>query len=80
MRTIINWAAKHEVHQDVNCFMLTILCQKVEQDWILDTHQRGAFTIENLIDSFSEVSTLQGKPKLTIIETYRGSKYKYLEH
>ena len=76
MRKIKNWAATQEVHQDANCFGLVLLCQKIDQGWILDRYQRRVFTIEQLAGGLGGVKTLQRKPKFIIIQESREGKYK----
>ena len=75
MKKIKNRAVKPDVHEDANCFGLIVLCQKVNQGWILDRyHRKKAFTMEQLTSGLNGVHTLQGKPKFIIVQEAREGK------
>ena len=59
---------KQEVHQDTNCFGLIVLCQKIDQGWVVDRYPRRTFIIEQLASGLSSVKTLQRKPKFIVIQ------------
>ena len=68
MRKIKNLTAKQEEHEDANSFGLIFLCRKVEEGWILDTDERRAFTIEQLVNGLSGVKTLHRKPQFILLQ------------
>ena len=62
-------------HEKTNCFFLAIICHGMEQGWLLDTNRRKAFTLERLTTDLCAIPTLEGKPKVLLIEEYGDSKY-----
>ena len=69
---------KAEKHAKVNCFLFAFICPAmeqgslldVEQGWMLDMEKRKEFTLAHLRTELGAVPTLQGKPKVLLIEDY----------
>ena len=79
MRKIKNLAVKQEEHEDANSFGLIVLCRKVEEGWMLDTDERRAFTIEQLVNGLSGVKTLHRKPKFILVQQCGEGKWFLLQ-
>ena len=69
---------KTQRHEKTNCFFLATICHGMEQGWLLDTNRRRAFRLGELTTDLCAVPTLEGKPKVLLIEEYVGSKYSHL--
>ena len=74
MVEVLEWLLDEENHRDSNCLVLTVICHGTEDEWLMDVNKTRAWHIEDLISRLSSVNTLQGKPKVIIIQACRGSK------
>ena len=61
---------KGSKYEKCNCFLFAIICPAMEEGWLMDKYQRKAFTLEKLIHGVCALSSLQGKPKVILIEEY----------
>ena len=66
---------KAQRHEKTNCFLFAIICHGIEQGWLLDTNKVKVYKLDLLITDLCAVPTLQGKPKVLLIEDYGNSKY-----
>ena len=62
-------------HEESNCFLFAIICHSIEQGWLLDTDRVKAYKLDQLVSDLCGVPTLQGKPKVLLIEQYGDSEY-----
>ena len=74
MKQIKESVMKERKHQRCNCFLFAILCHAMEQGWLLDVNRRRAYTLEQLTGEVCGVPTLDGKPKLVLVEEYGSGK------
>ena len=65
---------KDETHVDCNSFLLTIICHGNDKGHLLDKNKKRAWITEDIVGDLSEVETLQGKPKILVVQACRGSK------
>ena len=62
-------------HEKTNCFVFGIICQVIEDGWLLDTNKIKAYKLDQLITDLCAVPTLKEKPKVLLIEEYGGGEY-----
>ena len=62
-------------HQRCNCFLFVVLCHAMEQGWLLDVNKRQAYTLQELTGEVCNVPTLDGKPKIVLMEEYGSGKF-----
>ena len=65
---------KGSKYENCNCFLFAIICHAMEEGWLMDMYQRKAFALEKLVDEVCTVPSLQGKPKVILIEEYGSGK------
>ena len=57
-------------HQRCNCFLFSVTCHAMDRGWLLDVNKRKAYTLEQLATEVCGVPTLEGKPKVILVEEY----------
>ena len=67
-----------QYHRESNCFLFATICHSIEQGWLLDTNRVKAYKLDQLVSDLCGVPTLQGKPKVLLIEQYGDSEYSAL--
>ena len=70
MKEVAKSMLKGSKYENFNCFLFAIICHAMEEGCLMDKYQRKAFTLESLVDDVCAVSSLQGKPKVILIEEY----------
>ena len=68
------WVLDEENHRCSNCLVVTVISHGTEDECLMDVHKTRAWVIEDLISRLSKVDTLQGKPKVLVIQACRGGK------
>ena len=63
-----------ETHKDSNCLFLTVISHGDEKGQLKAADRRDGWKTEELVWQLDEVDSLQGKPKILIINACRGSK------
>ena len=66
---------KAEKHQRCNCFLFVVICHVMDQGWLLDVNKIPAYTLEQLTGEVCGVQSLQGKPKVFLVEEYGSGKF-----
>ena len=74
MKQIKKSMTKARKHQSCNCFLFAVICHAMEQRWLLDVNKRRAYTLEQLTAEVCGVPTLDGKPKVVLLEEYGSGK------
>ena len=74
MMKLKRWMLSEDIHKHSNCFVLVILCHGKDNRHLLDRNRKDAWDTEALLGDLSEVEMLRGKPKVVVIQAFRGSK------
>ena len=80
MKQIKESVMKERKHQRCNCFLFAIICHVMDQGWLLDKNKRKVYTLDQLATGLCELSFLEGKPKVILVQEYSSSKYLTLTH
>ena len=70
MRQIKQWLTLSENHERADTLMLILVGHAMEQGWLQDRYKRRAFTLEELTTGMCAALTLEGKPKVIILQQY----------
>ena len=70
MKEVKDWLTDGCNHSRSSTLVLILVCYSMKQGWLLDTNRIKAYTLKELTTELCEVSTLQGKPKVILIEEY----------
>ena len=79
MKQLKKSMTKPNKHQRCNCFLFAVLCHAMDhQGWLLDMNKTRAYSLEELTSEVCGVPTLEGKPKLVLVEEYGSGKLWFL--
>ena len=68
------WITDVADHSRCNSFVMVVIAHGTESGKLLDVEQRAAFEINQLVEEVSAISSLNGKPKIFVIDACRGGK------
>ena len=74
MSEVKEWLLDEENHSQSNCLILTVISHGTADECLTDLRKNRAWIIEDLISRLSKMDTLQGKPKVLVIQACRGGK------
>ena len=57
-------------YTESNCFLFVIICHAMEDGCLMDTYQKMTFKLNELAEKVCAVTSLDGKPKMILIEEY----------
>ena len=75
MQEILQFLMHEENHQESNCVLLAFVCHALYGGWILDHNHQRALILDDVITELCGVTSLEGKPKIILIQEYRHSTY-----
>ena len=75
MKEVKQSVTKPWKHQKANCFLFALVCHGMEEGWLLDTNRRRASRLDELTADLCTIPSLEGKPKVLLVEEYESSAY-----
>ena len=75
MQEILQFMTHEENHVESNCVLLAFVCHALYRGWILDCNHQRALTLDDVITELCNVPSLEGKPKIILIQECRQSVY-----
>ena len=75
MQEILQLMTHEENHQESNCVLLAFVCHALYRGWILDRNHERALILDDVITELCGVPSLEGKPKIILIQEYGHSTY-----
>ena len=64
------WMLTKESHAYCNAFFLVILCRGTDEGNLLDSCEQTFSSIVRITEDVTDIHTLNGKPKLVLIQRY----------
>ena len=74
MRELKRWLLDKDTHRASNCVMIAFIGHGDDKGWLRDKDDKNAWLLEDFLGDLSLVETLQGKPKIVVVQACRGSK------
>ncbi len=75
MDDLKKWLKNPETHRKSSCLVLTFIGHGDERGWLMDKDEGPAWYLESLVRELSIVETLEGKPKLLVMQSCRRREY-----
>lgn len=69
LERLLTWLCTEETHRFNNCVAVSLLCRTDPQGRVLDRLGVPVMTLQEITDRLGQVNSLQGKPKLLLVQT-----------